>query len=224
MYRKAFRYIDMNNNESLHAFRDVVSNVFRLAMATMKKDYETAPILFDAFLNSTLHMLEAKDAAKASAMELSAQAGETITTALLARDSTRDLFEPPYSPTRKSSPTLVIYPESENQTVVVEKVDALPSESKIVNVTADVPEEIEPTNRIITTVDETEVESDIEPDIEEDIESEPDDDAEEDMTKITIRRKTYFLGAKTNFVYEYVDDENAGKLLGKYENKKIVPL
>ena len=222
MCRKAIRHITMSNNDSLHAVRDVVSHVFRLTMATMKKDYEAAPILFDEFLNSTVHMLEAKEEAKASAVELSKQAGETITTAFLARDSVRDLFEPtPYSPSRKSPPKLVIYPE-EQQTVIVEKVAPPPSESKVV--TVDVPEETEPANRIVTASESTspepeEIEADdIEPDIE------PEDDDEEEMTKIKVGRKTYFLGSKTNFVYEFMDEENAGQLLGKYENKKIMPL
>ena len=214
------------NSESLHAFRDVVSHVFRLTMATMKKDFESAPVLFEEFLNSTIHMLEAKDAAKASVMEMSNQAGETITTALLARDSTRDLFEPPpRSPSKKPPPSLIIYPE-EAQTVVVEKVLPPPSNSKIV--TVDVPEEVEPTNRIVTTSEDdagpgADMESEPASDIEPDMDLEPDDD-EEEMSKIIIRRKVYFLGSKTNFVYDYVDEENAGQLLGKYENKKIVPL
>lgn len=214
-----------SQSESLHAFKDSVSTVMRLMMLAFRNEFEQVPDQFDAYLNQTLTMLEAKDAAKASVVSMSAQLGDTLTQALLAKpESPPDFFEPPPSSPRRMAPKLVIYPEQETQqqTVVVEKI---PSEAKIVQV-------IEPVNTIhLVNIDE-----DIEE--EEAVENvsdtpsiaseEVEEEDQEETTKISIGRgknkQQYLLGKLSNNLYDIEEDGTPGAVLGTYENKKLVPL
>jgi hypothetical protein len=194
-------------------------------MLAFRNEYEQVPDQFDAYLTNTLNMLEAKDAAKASVVSMSAQLGDTLTQALLAKpESPPDFFEPPLSSPRRMAPKLVIYPEHEEtqQTVIVEK---MPSEAKIVQV-------IEPVN----TIHPVNIDEDIEEEAAENVsdtpsiasqESEEDEDQEE-TTKITIGRgknkQQYLLGKLSNNLYDIEEDGTPGAVLGTYENKKLVPL
>jgi hypothetical protein len=194
-------------------------------MLAFRNEFEQVPDQFDAYLNQTLTMLEAKDTAKASVVSMSAQLGDTLTQALLAKpESPPDFFEPLPSSPRRTAPKLVIYPEQETQqqTVIVEK---MPSEAKIVQV-------IEPVNTIhLVNIDE---------DIEEDeavenisdtpsiASEESEEDDQEETTKISIGRgknkKEYLLGKLSNNLYDIEEDGTPGAVLGMYENKKLVPL
>lgn len=215
-----------SQSESLHAFKDSVSTVMRLMMLAFRNEFEQVPDQFDAYLNQTFNMLEAKDAAKASVVSMSTQLGDTLTQALLAKpESPPDFFEPPPSSPRRMAPSLVIYPEEEtqHQTVVVEK---MPSEAKIVQV-------IEPVN----TIHPVNIDEDIEEEDVEDIsetpsiasqESEAEEDDQEETMKISIGRgknkKDYLLGKLSNNLYDIETDGTPGAVLGTYENKKLVPL
>jgi len=215
-----------SQSESLHAFKDSVSTVVRLMMLSFRNEFEKVPDQFDSYLNQTLNMLEAKDAAKASVATMSAQVGDTLTQALLAKpETTPDFFEPQPTSPRGMSPRLVIYPEEEqHQTVVVEK---MPSEAKIVQV-------VEPQN----TIHPINIDEDIEEEThEEAIDNVSDTPSittqesempeEEETTKITIGRgknkRDYLLGKETNNLYDIEEDGSAGALLGLYVNKKLIP-
>jgi hypothetical protein len=215
-----------SQSESLHAFKDSISTVMRLMMLAFRNEFEQVPDQFDAYLNQTFNMLEAKDAAKASVVSMSTQLGDTLTQALLAKpESPPDFFEPTPSSPRRMAPSLVIYPEEEtqHQTVVVEK---MPSEAKIVQV-------IEPVN----TIHPVNIDEDIEEENVEDIsetpsiasqDSEAEEDDQEETMKISIGRgknkKDYLLGKLSNNLYDIEGDGTPGAVLGTYENKKLVPL
>jgi hypothetical protein len=199
-------------------------------MLAFRNEYEQVPDQFDAYLNQTLTMLEAKDAAKASVVSMSAQLGDTLTQALLAKpESPPDFFEPLPSSPRRMAPKLVIYPEQETQqqqqqqTVVVEK---MPSEAKIVQV-------IEPVNTIhLVNIDEDIEEEEAVENVSDtpSIASEESEDEEEqeETTKISIGRgknkKVYLLGKLSNNLYDIEEDGTPGAVLGTYENKKLIPL
>jgi len=215
-----------SQSESLHAFKDSVSTVMRLMMLAFRNEYEQVPDQFDAYLNQTLTMLEAKDAAKASVVSMSAQLGDTLTQALLAKpESPPDFFEPPPSSPRRMAPKLVIYPEQETQqqqqTVVVEK---MPSEAKIVQV-------IEPVNTIhLVNIDEDIEEEEAVENVSDtpSIASEESEEEQEETTKISIGRgknkRIYLLGKLSNNLYDIEEDGTPGAVLGTYENKKLIPL
>ena len=61
--------------------------------------------------------------------------------------------------------------------------------------------------------------------VEEVEEAEETEEVEEDeaMEVITIRKKNYFMGETSKLVYLYINDEEAGECLGKYEKGKIIP-
>ena len=211
-------------SESLHAFKDSVSTVMRLMMLAFRNEFEQVPDQFDAYLNQTLIILEAKDAAKASVVSMSAQLGDTLTQALLAKpESPPDFFEPPPSSPRRMAPKLVIYPEQEtqqSQTVIVEK---MPSEAKIVQV-------IEPVNTIhLVNIDE-DIEDEAVDNVSDtpSIASEESEEDQEETTKISIGRgknkRDYLLGKLSNNLYDIEEDGTPGAVLGTYENKKLVPL
>ena len=211
-------------SESLPAFKDSVSTVMRLMMLAFRNEFEQVPDQFDAYLNQTLIILEAKDAAKASVVSMSAQLGDTLTQALLAKpESPPDFFEPPPSSPRRMAPKLVIYPEQEtqqSQTVIVEK---MPSEAKIVQV-------IEPVNTIhLVNIDE-DIEDEAVDNVSDtpSIASEESEEDQEETTKISIGRgknkRDYLLGKLSNNLYDIEEDGTPGAVLGTYENKKLVPL
>lgn len=214
-----------SQSESLHAFKDSVSTVMRLMMLAFRNEFEQVPDQFDAYLNQTLTMLEAKDAAKASVVSMSAQLGDTLTQALLAKpESPPDFFEPPPTSPRRMAPKLVIYPEQETaqqpQTVIVEK---MPSEAKIVQV-------IEPVNTIhLVNIDE-DIEDEAVDNVSDtpSIASEESEEEQEETTKISIGRgknkREYLLGKLSNNLYDIEEDGTPGAVLGTYENKKLVPL
>jgi hypothetical protein len=195
-------------------------------MLAFRNEYEQVPDQFDAYLNQTLTMLEAKDAAKASVVSMSAQLGDTLTQALLAKpESPPDFFEPPPSSPRRMAPKLVIYPEQETQqqqqTVVVEK---MPSEAKIVQV-------IEPVNTIhLVNIDEDIEEEEAVENVSDtpSIASEESEEEQEETTKISIGRgknkRIYLLGKLSNNLYDIEEDGTPGAVLGTYENKKLIPL
>lgn len=61
---------------------------------------------------------------------------------------------------------------------------------------------------------------------EEEVEADgPEDEAEtEEIEEIIIRGKKYYLAPESKRVFEYVDDENSGDLIGKLVNGNIVPI
>lgn len=216
-----------SQSESLYAFKDSVSTVMRLMMLAFRNEFEKVPDQFDAYLNQTLTMLEAKDTAKASVISMSSQLGDTLTQALLAKpESPPDFFEPPPSSPRRMAPKLIIYPEQETQqTVIVEK---MPSEAKIVQV-------IEPVNTIhLVNIDEDIMEEEAVDNVSDTpsiASQESDNEEKEDpeaTTKISIgrgkKKREYLLGKLSNNLYDIEEDGTPGAVLGTYENKKLVPL
>jgi hypothetical protein len=99
---------------------------------------------------------------------------------------------------------------------VVEETEEV--EEEVVEETEEVEEEV---------VEETEeVEEEVEEEVVEETEEveEEAEEEEEGMEVIKIGKKKYFCGETSRNVYVYINDEEAGDCLGRYENGKIVPL
>lgn len=194
----------MDSYSLLHAFRKIVSQVFRLTMVA-KGDTNNTADHFDVFLETTVQMLEGN------------------------RPPTR---EPNPNP---NPPTLVIHEtESVVPCVVVTKTN---NESNIV-LAEDVEECVSEEETVAETEkEETVLDADADADKEETVletdadneetvlETDADDDVdEEEMVQITIGKKRYFMGETSRHVYVYINEEEAGECLGKFELGKILPL
>jgi hypothetical protein len=102
--------------------------------------------------------------------------------------------------------------EAEEEAEAEEEVEAEEAEAEE-EVEAEAEEEVE-----------AEAEEEVEAEAEEEVEEEAEEEEEEGMEVIKIGKKKYFCGENSRNVYVYVNDEEAGDCLGRYENGKIVPL
>ena len=101
------------NDESVKVFRNMISQVFKLTVYSLKGDLSNLTHTFDEFLDSTLHMIETDKRIQAN---ISKETEVNLTTAFLSKES-ENLF---HTITTGQPPTLLITP---NQNIVVEKVN-----------------------------------------------------------------------------------------------------
>jgi hypothetical protein len=121
------------SSESLHAFREIVSDVFRLAMQAAAGKYRECPESFDRFLCTAMSLIESKENMKHTHSYLEKSMTNAVTEALLGRADILPTPDPPHliiHPINEAGediiPNVVVTKDSysENSSVIVEPVEA----------------------------------------------------------------------------------------------------
>ncbi len=122
------------SSESLNAFREIVSDVFRLAMQAAAGKYRDCPESFDRFLCTAMSLIESKEDMKQTHSYLEKSMSNAVTEAFLSRDMIVTP-EPPHliiHPVSDAAddviPNVVVTKDaySENSSVIEEPVEAEP--------------------------------------------------------------------------------------------------
>jgi hypothetical protein len=124
-------YFEMSS-ESLNAFREIVSDVFRLTMQAAAGKYRDCPDSFDRFLCTAMSLIESKETMKQAHSYLEKSMSNAVTDAFLGRDMIAHsdpphlIIHPVADSVEDVIPNVVVTKDaySENSSVIVEPVEA----------------------------------------------------------------------------------------------------
>jgi len=124
-------YFEMSS-ESLNAFREIVSDVFRLTMQAAAGKYRDCPDSFDRFLCTAMSIIESKETMKQAHSYLEKSMSNAVTDAFLGRDMIAHadpphlIIHPVADSVEDVIPNVVVTKDaySENSSVIVEPVEA----------------------------------------------------------------------------------------------------
>ena len=133
------------SSESLHAFREIVSDVFRLAMQAAAGKYRDCPESFDRFLCTAMTLIESKENMKHTHSYLEKSMSNAMTEALLGHTDILPIHDPPHliihplnEPGEDVIPNVVVTKDEHSEaSSVIEPVEADDVHTQVVAVEAD---------------------------------------------------------------------------------------